>query len=300
MVNSSRTIALIGAKGMLAQKVIEFAETADRMIQLDLPEFDITDQTAVLKVMQEINPDVIINCAAYTQVDKCKEEEQLAARVNGAGPGFLAEAAKGCGATLVHISTDYVFPGTTQLPYREDDSTGPLSAYGRTKLQGEQAIIGSGCKRYFIIRTSWLYGPGGPNFVETILRLAAEREELSIVSDQVGSPTYTGDLAQAVFVLLKKANDNANTIYGTYHFSDNGHCSWYDFANEIVAQAKSIGLKVTTRFIKPIATDEYPLPAVRPVNSVFDKSKYQAIAEAAIPQWQQSLQIYLAERQVTG
>ena len=300
MVNSSRTIALIGTKGMLAQKVIEFAETADRMIQLDLPEFDITDRTAVLKVMQEIKPDVIINCAAYTQVDKCEEEEQLAAQVNGSGPGFLAEAAKGCGATLVHISTDYVFPGTTQLPYREDDSTGPLSAYGRTKLQGEQAVIGSGCKRYFIIRTSWLYGPGGPNFVETILRLAAEREELNIVSDQVGSPTYTGDLAQAIFVLLKKANDNTNTIYGTYHFSDNGHCSWYDFANEIVTQAKSIGLKVTTRSVKPIATDEYPLPAVRPVNSVFDKSKYQAIAEAAIPQWQQSLQIYLAERQVTG
>ncbi len=297
MTLAARKIALVGANGMLARKVIELAAPADRLILLDLPEFDITDRTAVITKIQEIDPDVIINCAAYTQVDKCEEEEQLAARVNAAGPGFLAEAAKDCGAILVHISTDYVFPGNSKSPYREDDSTGPLSAYGRTKLQGERAVIDSGCERYFILRTSWLYGPGGPNFVETILRLAAEREELRIVADQVGSPTYTGELAQAIFTLLNKARADVKTIFGIYHFSNNGYCSWYEFANEIVAQAKTVGLKVITRSIQPITTDKYPLPAVRPAYSVFDKSKYLAVAGYTIPQWQQSLQKYLAERQ---
>ena len=297
---ASRKIALVGANGMLARKVIEIAAPADRLIHLDLPEFDITDRAAVLTKIQEINPDVIINCAAYTQVDKCEEEELVAARVNGDGPGFLAEAAKNCGAILLHISTDYVFSGDSEVPYKEDAPTGPLSAYGRTKLKGEQEIVNSGLDRYFILRTSWLYGPGGPNFVETILRLSSERDELRIVSDQIGSPTYTGDLAQAIFTLLKNSDDNGKAIFGVYHFSNSGHCSWYEFASEIVAQAKGSGLKVITQSIKPITTDEYPLPAVRPANSVFNKSKYQAMSGDTVPQWQQSLKTFLEERQVVN
>jgi len=294
-----RTIVIIGANGMLAQKVVETADPADRLILLDLPEFDITDRAAVLRKMGEIRPDVIINCAAYTQVDKCETEEALAFKVNGEGPGFLAEAVKMCGALLVHISTDYVFSGDSDIPYREEDQVGPLSVYGQSKLKGEQAIIASGLERYFILRTSWLYGPGGPNFVETILRLAAEREELRIVADQIGSPTYTGDLARAIYVLLQKTEDGGASLFGIYHFSNAGHCSWYDFASEIVTRAKSIGIALKVQEIKPIATADYPLPAVRPVNSVFNKLKYQTVADVKIPQWQESLQIYLEERQVS-
>ena len=298
MIQTGRTIVIVGANGMLAHKVIEAASSADRLILFDLPEFDITNRAAVLHEMAEIVPDVIVNCAAYTQVDKCEEEEALALRVNAEGPGFLAEAADACGAILVHISTDYVFSGDADKPYSEEDPTGPLSAYGRTKLKGEQAILSSGLKRFLILRTSWLYGPAGPNFVETILRLAKEREELRIVSDQVGSPTYTGDLARAIFNLLEIAAGDLVTVYGIYHFSDNGECSWYDFATEIVARAKDFGLEVKTKTITPIATDDYPLPAVRPAHSVFNKSKYEAVAGESIPQWQISLKMYLAERQV--
>jgi len=293
-----RTIVIAGANGMLAQKVIEVADPADRLVLLDLPDFDITDRSAVLAEMKELSPDVIINCAAYTQVDKCETEEALAFKVNGEGPGFLAEAAKECDAALVHISTDYVFAGDSETPYQEDDPVGPLSVYGQSKLEGEQAIINSGLERYIILRTSWLYGPGGPNFVETILRLAAEREELSIVADQVGSPTYTGDLARAIYFLLQKSEDGGAALFGIYHFSNAGHCSWYDFASEIVTRAKSIGIALNVQEIKPIVTADYPLPAVRPANSVFNKSKYQTVAGANIPQWQESLQTYLEERQV--
>ena len=300
MVHPSRIIALIGAKGMLARKVIEHADPDDRLLLFDLPEFDITDRSAVLNKILEVNPDIIINCAAYTQVDQCEVEEEFAAKVNGAGPGFLAEAAKTCDAILVHISTDYVFSGQVEVPYREDDPTGPLSAYGRTKLIGEQAIVDSGLSRYFIIRTSWLYGPGGPNFVETILRLSSERDELRIVTDQVGSPTYTGDLAQAIFSLLKESDLIGHNLYGTYHFSNTGYCSWYEFAKEIIAQARVLGLKVVTQSIKPIATDEYPLPAVRPENSVFNKEKYQNVVGTVIPRWQDSLTQYMSERQVNN
>ncbi|MBE0500015.1 MAG: dTDP-4-dehydrorhamnose reductase [Desulfuromonadales bacterium] len=297
MTNKVRKIVVIGANGMLAQKVIEAADSAAKVICLDLPEFDITDRVAVLHTIEELCPDVIINCAAYTQVDKCETEEALAFRVNGEGPGFLAEAAKECDAVLVHISTDYVFAGDSGTPYREDDPVGPLSVYGRSKLKGERAIIASGLLRYFILRTSWLYGPGGPNFVETVLRLAAEREELRIVSDQIGSPTYTGDLARAIFALLQKSDDGRGSIYGIYHFSGDGACSWYDFASVIVARAQAAGIPLRVKTITPITTADYPLPAIRPAYSVFNKSKYQTAVAANIPQWQQSLQIYLDERQ---
>jgi len=296
--NKVRKIVIIGANGMLARKVIEAADPAAKVIRLDLPDFDITDRVAVLHKIEQLRPDVVINCAAYTQVDKCETEESLAFRVNGEGPGFLAEAAKECDAVLVHISTDYVFAGDSGTPYREDDPVGPLSVYGRSKLKGERSIIASGLLRYFILRTSWLYGPGGPNFVETVLRLATEREELRIVSDQVGSPTYTGDLARAIFALLQKTDDGGGSLYGIYHFSGAGSCSWYDFASVIVTRAQAAGIPLKVKTITPITTADYPLPAIRPAYSVFNKSKYQTAVAANIPQWQKSLQIYLDERQV--
>ena len=188
---------------MLAKMVQERAPQNYHLHLYDLPEFDMTDRGQVLQEIRRVQPDVIINCAAFTDVDGCETEIELANRVNGTAVGYLAEAAKKADATLVHISTDYLFDGRQEEPYSEEDRVNPQSAYGRSKLLGEQAIMDSGLKKYFIVRTSWLYGPGGKNFVETILRLAGERQELKIVADQVGSPTYTADLADAKFELIE-------------------------------------------------------------------------------------------------
>ena len=288
----TRKLLLLGAKGMLARKVAEKASREYTVIPLDLPEFDITDRTQVLDRLTSLRPEVIINCAAFTQVDRCETEEALASRVNGEAVGFLAEGAKAVDATLVHISTDYVFSGEQTRPYREDDPTGPQSAYGRSKLLGEQALLASGLEKYFIVRTSWLYGPGGNNFVETIIRLAKEREELRVVADQVGSPTYTADLAEAIFALLGLADQP----YGLIHFANEGECSWHEFAVEIVAMARRCGEPIVSRSIQPIATDEYPLPAKRPGYSVLSKGKYRQMTGAAIPHWKESLVRYFDER----
>ena len=205
-------LALIGGNGMLAKMVRERAPSEYEVFPFDLPEFDITDRNVVFSTMEKLRPDVIVNCAAYTDVDGCETNEETALLVNGRGPGYLAEAAKELGATLVHISTDYVFDGTKNSPYTEEDVTNPQSAYGRSKLLGERAILESGLDKFFIVRTSWLYGPGGKNFVETIARLATEREELRIVADQIGSPTLTDDLARAIFNLLALEAPHASRL----------------------------------------------------------------------------------------
>lgn len=287
-------VALVGAKGMLAQMVMRCAPAETQMIPLDLPEFDITDLQQVQQRLECEAPQIIINCAAFTQVDACETQESLATRVNGDGPGNLAWVARALGATLVHISTDYVFAGTGDRPLKEDDLTAPMSAYGRSKLKGEQAILQSGLEKFYIVRTSWLYGPGGKNFVETILRLASERDELRVVADQVGSPTFTGDLAQAIFNLLaiKSTNSSALTPYGIYHFANAGQCSWRDFACEIVAVGCDRGLPLKAKKVVAIRTEEYPLPAQRPAYSVFDTNKYQKVTGAVPPIWQDSLRTY--------
>ena len=183
---------------MLGQRVKALLPAPVRLTELNFPEFDFLNPSGMIKTLKEFTPDIIINCSAFTAVDDCEKEEAAATRINGEGPGLLADLARAAGSVLLHISTDYVFDGRSSTPYRESDSTDPLSAYGRSKLAGEKAVLDSGLKSFFIIRTSWLYGPGGPNFVETILRLAGEREELRIVADQVGSPTLTDDLAEAI------------------------------------------------------------------------------------------------------
>jgi len=287
-------IALIGSNGMLARKVREQAPPGSALHGYDLPEFDITDRAQVLSELSRLRPEVIINCAAFTNVDACEEQEELATRVNGFGPGNLAEAAKAVGAVLVHISTDYVFDGRKTTPYREEDPVGPISAYGRSKLAGEQAILASDLEKFFIIRTSWLYGPGGKNFVETIIRLASEREELRVVADQFGTPTYTGDLAQAIYNLIELAG-NASA-FGIYHFSNLGECNWHEFATEIVAQMRGGGASFRIKKLEPICTEEYPLPAPRPPYSVFSKEKYLQATGVSIPDWQVSLKRYIQER----
>jgi dTDP-4-dehydrorhamnose reductase len=296
---SRKRIALIGAQGMLARMVIQHAPSDCQLTLLDLPDFDLKDRNQVDETISRLSPTVIINCAAFTNVDGCETQEEFATSVNGAGVGSLARAAKRVGAVLVHISTDYVFDGTKAVPYTEEDAPNPQSAYGRSKLAGEQAILDSGLDEYYIIRTSWLYGPGGKNFVETILRLAQEREELRVVADQVGTPTYTGDLAQAIFSLLvlDSPHPSSLTHYGVYHFSNAGQCSWHEFACAIVQTFAAEGGQVKVKSILPITTAEYPLPASRPANSVFDKSKYSRVTGAFVPTWQESLQTYFRVRQ---
>lgn len=291
---AGKLLALIGSKGMLATAVRSCASNEWEVVPLDLPEFDVTDPSVVNSVLGKLSPEVIVNCAAYTNVDGAESEEPLAMRVNGDGPGNLARISSQLGATLVHVSTDYVFDGMKTVPYREDDPVAPMSAYGRTKLAGERAIVENGLERYYIIRTSWLYGPNGKNFVETIARLAMEREELRIVADQVGSPTYTLDLARTIFALLSAGESRAP--FGVYHYSNEGQCNWYRFACAIVDQLKQQGLPVKVRKILPIRTDEYPLPAKRPPYSVFSKAKVAASTELAIPDWRESLAIYITSR----
>ncbi len=285
-------LAIIGANGMLAQKVCACAPESFDIHRYDLPDFDMTNREQVIAEMRRLGPSVIINCAAFTNVDGCEEQEALATRVNGEGVANLIAAAKDVGAVLVHISTDYVYSGRAHTPYSEDDPLEPLSAYGRSKLVGERAILQSGYDAYFILRTSWLYGPGGKNFVETMLRLAAEREEMRVVVDQIGTPTYTGDLATAIFALLHTPVPQ----YGVYNFSNLGECSWHQFAEEIVHLARQENRMLKVQRVLPIRTEEYPLPAVRPSYSVLSKEKFVKVSGMDVPNWKESLKTYMQER----
>jgi dTDP-4-dehydrorhamnose reductase len=305
-------VALIGANGMLATSVRRRTPEHYTLHPFDLPDFDMTDRALVLQTMTQLSPDVIINCAAYTNVDGAESEQNLAMLVNGTSVGYLAEAAREVDAVLVHISTDYVFDGRKEEPYEESDVPSPVSVYGRSKLLGEESIRSTNLTRYFIVRTSWLYGPGGANFVETILRLAGERDELRIIDDQIGSPTYTVDLADAIFNLLATAGvdgeradadegsdqqiSSPGSPFGVYHFANEGDCSWYEFACAIVEEAQCLSYPVKVRKIDPIATHEYPLPANRPANSIFCKEKYRACTGADIPDWRAGLRAYLNAR----
>jgi dTDP-4-dehydrorhamnose reductase len=302
MVDKKCRLAIVGARGMLARMVAELAPSEWDVVGLSHPHFDLTDASSAMKGLCELRPDIIINCAAYTDVDGAESNESLAFSVNAVGPGNLAQAAKEINATLVHVSSDYVFSGDKKAPYYESDPPGPLSVYGKSKLLGEQVILGSGLERFFIVRASWLYGPGGKNFVETIIRLAKQREELRIVADQFGSPTYTADLAQAIFNLLaepaKRVKEKriGDPLYGIYHYSNKGQCSWYQFACEIVSLLNKEGEPIKAERILPINTEDYPLPAPRPSYSVLSKGKYLKATGAIIPGWREALERYMAGR----
>jgi dTDP-4-dehydrorhamnose reductase len=283
-----RKIALIGANGMLANAVQRLLPAGYALKLYDLPDFDLTNRSQVM-ALQNDPPDILLNCAAFTNVDGCENQRELAMAVNGEGPGLLAELAQQIDAVLVHISTDFVFDGCKQSPYCEEDPTRPLSMYGKSKLAGEQQIVQSGLKKFFIVRTSWLYGVGGNNFVETIIRLAQERGELKIVADQRGTPTWTDDLAAAIYALVK------TDTFGIYHYSNAGECSWFDFATEIVRQLR-LAQPVKADQLLPIPTEGYPLPAERPRYSVLSKKKIQQLTGLAIPAWQDSLKHYFRQR----
>lgn len=297
-------LALLGDRGMLARKVRELAPAGCVVGGFDLPGFNLTDAAQVAAALDGFAPDIICNCAAFTAVDACEEREAEALAVNGTAVGNLAALARQTGALLLHLSTDYVFAGDQRSPYREAAATAPQSAYGRTKLAGEQAILASGLQRYLIVRTSWLYGPGGRNFVATILGLAAERDELRVVADQVGSPTYTGDLAEALYRLLAAVLDAERQGdpggFGVYHFSNAGECSWFDLAVAAIEQARAHGRQLRVRQVHPIATADYPLPAPRPAYSVLATDRYRQLTGCPVPSWQDGLRRYIEETGCPG
>ncbi len=282
-------VMITGAGGQLGSDVAGLLEGAYDAYTFTSKALDVTDRTAVMAAVARIRPDVVINCAAYTAVDKAETERERAFAVNGAGPGNLAEAALKAGARLVHISTDFVFDGEKTTPYKETDPTGPLGVYGASKLAGEEEIIRR-LKEYVIVRTSWLYGQGGKNFVHTMLRLAEKREELRVVNDQMGSPTWTYDLAKALKSILKRISGDADEgVWGIYNYSDEGAVSWHGFAEAIIEEAGALGAPLKCRSVVGIPSSEYPTPAPRPAFSVLDTGKIKRTFSISIPLWRTSL-----------
>jgi len=269
---------------MLGQDVLQAARHVHHdVIGLDIDEVDVTEPGAVREAVMEQQPQAIINCAAYTDVDGAEEDPESAMRVNGEAAGHIAAAAQAVGARVVYLSTDYVFDGTKGVPYGESDPPNPLSAYGRSKLAGEQATVAAN-ERHFVVRSSWLFGAHGRNFVDTMLGLGQELGEVVVVRDQVGCPTYTGHLAEA---LVRLADTRA---YGVHHIAAAGHCSWYEFAQEIFRQA-GIDCRVLS-----CTTEETGRPAPRPSFAPLD-TEFGGQA-MRLPAWQEGLASYLAERRV--
>lgn len=263
------------------------AGATDSYLFTDVAELDITDREVVCGYIADNKIDIIINCAAYTDVERAESEEARAYLLNATAVGYLAEAARTNDALLIHISTDYVFMGGCCAMLTEESHPQPLNAYGRTKLAGEEAVRASGC-HYMILRTAWLYSEFGKNFVRTMLRLTSEREEVRVVSDQLGTPTYAGDLAEALVGIISKRNFRE----GTYHYTNLGECSWWQFAKEIARLAGHDNCRVM-----PCTTEEYPSKARRPMNAVLDKSKFVRTFDIEIPEWRESLKKCIDELQ---
>ena len=275
-------ILVTGANGQLGREMQRLsAVSPNNYTFTDVAELDVTDAGAVRQAVAQTRAEVIVNCAAYTNVERAEEDEEAADRLNRGAAENLARAAEANGATLIHVSTDYVFDGTAHTPYREDTAPSPLGAYGRTKLAGERAVMASGC-RYLIFRTAWLYSEYGHNFLKTMLRLTSERDTLQVVFDQIGTPTYAGDLALAIFSIIESERYAGNE--GVYHFTDEGVCSWYDFATEIAAAAGHDSCRII-----PCHTSEFPTKAARPAYSVLDKTKIKTTFQMDIPHWREPM-----------
>ena len=274
-------ILVTGAHGQLGSELNLRAGALKKhdFVFADRVDFDIADQQIVHDFITDGQFNFVINCAAYTAVDKAETERGAAFKINGDAAGYIAKACKEAGARLIHISTDFVFDGSISRPLLEDDATNPLGVYGASKLEGEKQIQ-TYCPEAVIVHTAWLYSSFGNNFVKTIIRLCKEKPSLNIIADQVGSPTYAGDLAAAVLEIL----DSANWVPGVYHYSNEGAASWYDFA---IAIRNIAGL---TTPINPIETSQYPTPATRPKYSLLNKKKIKATYGLTIPYWRDSLE----------
>ncbi|MFK2086049.1 dTDP-4-dehydrorhamnose reductase [Bacteroides fragilis] len=273
-------ILVTGANGQLGNEmqVLARENLQHTYFFTDVQELDICDEQAVYAYVSEHKIDIIVNCAAYTAVDKAEDNVELCDKLNNIAPGYLARAAQANGAAMIQVSTDYVFDGTAHIPYTEEEPTCPASVYGSTKLAGEQNVMDH-CEKAMVIRTAWLYSIYGNNFVKTMIRLGQERDSLGVIFDQIGTPTYANDLAKAIFAAINKG-----VVRGIYHFSDEGVCSWYDFTVAIHRLAGIASCKV-----KPLHTADYPAKAPRPHYSVLDKTKIKDTFGIEIPHWEESL-----------
>lgn len=281
-------IWITGCHGMLGKELGEAASRATLPWIGSDREVDITNPEAIDRFATEHHPTWLVNCAAYTAVDRAESEPEPARKLNADGPGNLARLADRLGIPLVHFSTDYVFDGSGNRPWNEEDRPSPLSVYGRTKREGEERIAES-TDRFFLFRISWLYGRHGPNFVRTMLRLLREKDSLRVVSDQTGSPTWAMTLAENLVRLIARNDDR----YGIYHYADEGVISWHEFATAIRDEALCQGLLTKSIPIEPIPTEVYPLPAERPRNSAFDKSKVRNLLGFTVHSWRQNLERFL-------
>jgi dTDP-4-dehydrorhamnose reductase len=292
-------ILILGKQGQIAWELQRTLANLGHVTVLGSQELDLANPDAIRDKVRSIQPAIIVNAAAYTAVDKAESESDLCRVINGIAPGILAELARESQSLLVHYSTDYVFDGTKTTPYLETDPTNPLSVYGASKLAGEQAIIQVDCP-HLILRTTWVYGNRGKNFLLTILRLAAEKKELKIVADQIGSPTWSRSIAEATAQIIaqcrhdcwRSRSNGASSIKGLYHLSASGQTSWHGFASEIVTRYRSINpdLDLAIEQILPIPTTDYPTPAQRPANSVLDHSKLLADFGVQLPDWKLGLE----------
>ena len=273
-------VFVTGGKGQLGYDVVKELETRGHTaIGVDIEEMDITDGDAVRRVVTQANPDAVIHCAAYTAVDAAEDNEELCRRVNALGTKNIVKVCRDLDCKLMYISTDYVFDGRGTRPWEPDDTREPLNVYGQTKYEGELAV--ESLEKYFIVRIAWVFGVNGKNFIKTMLKLGKTRDSLTVVDDQVGSPTYTYDLARLLVDMAQTEK------YGRYHATNEGLCSWYEFACEIFKEA---GIQVK---VSPVSSDMYPAKAKRPMNSRMDKSKLREMGFEPMPSWQDALRRYL-------
>jgi len=284
---NSLKIWITGASGMLGQDLSRLAKEAHHTCLLTDLDVDITDASAVSAFLAANKPDRLVNCAAYTAVDKAETETELNYHVNAMGPKNLGICCAAAGVPMLHISTDYVMSGCSPEPLLPESSYDPMNAYGQAKAQGEQFLHATGAK-FWVVRTAWLYGIHGKNFVKTMLRLMAEKESLNVVNDQFGNPTWTEDLARAILKILE-----TNDHFGYYHFSGDGIASWHDFALEIQRQGLALGLLTKQVPVNGVTSDEFPTPAKRPAWSALSKDKIKEVFGVVVPPWQDSLNAYL-------
>lgn len=279
-------ILIAGSHGQLGSELVRFASKKHTLLAVDHDVLDITDLDAILRCCDDFQPDVVINAAAYTAVDKAESDVEAAFAVNRDGPANLARVCESKGITLIHVSTDYVFDGSKQGAYRENDAVAPLGVYGTGKLAGEQAVL-KYCPNSIILRTSWVFSSHGNNFVKTMLRLAVDREELSVVGDQHGCPTSAAELARAICAVIDK--DMNDQHWGVYHFCQPEPTTWFGFARMIFEMASEQELNLKIRTVNAITTEDYPTPAKRPVNSVMDCTKFSQTFGFSIKPWSESL-----------
>jgi dTDP-4-dehydrorhamnose reductase len=292
-------IAVIGADGQVGQELQHSLRPLGELHLFNRQSLDLSQPDLISGVLEPLQPQVIVNAAAYTAVDKAESEPELAHIINGATPTELAKVAQSLNAQLIHLSTDYVFDGTKGFPYTTSDVTHPMSVYGESKLEGEQGILAN-CDRHWILRTAWVYGSyGKSNFVKTMLRLGAERTEVKVVADQIGTPTWARSIAEAIAALIGTL-DHQPAPAGIYHFTNSGVASWYDFAIAIFEEARNIGIPLKIEQVLPITTTDYPTPAKRPNYSVLSLQDITPVLGQPPLHWRSALRLMLKEYKATS